>query len=176
MKGTVLIGPPCCGKSTICDILCSMCGKYVHISSGDIARKMAYGDADAMASLNAGNMAPEDEMRAHVLDEIHACIDNEEDFILDGFPRNIDQARYLEECGIHLRYIKLIVGDDVIMERARYRMRGDDMSIAKRLEYYKENTEPIMCCPDIHGMAFVMCGEARCDAYMVDNLIQGWRD
>ena len=172
VKGIVLIGPPCCGKSTICDILCNKLGKYAYISSGDIARKMAQGNAEAMESLNAGNMAPEDEMRSRVINEIYSCIKRGEDFILDGFPRNMDQVKYLMECGICLQYIKLVVADDVIIRRAKRRMRSDDVSVMKRLKYYKENTEPIIHHVGDYGVTLVMCGDAEYDAYKVHKTIQ----
>lgn len=79
-----LVGRPGSGKSTVGKIVASETG-VVYVSSGDIAREIASGSNEFMASLKNGAMAPEEVMREKIAERIDACIDMGKDVILDGF-------------------------------------------------------------------------------------------
>lgn len=138
--GVVLLGQSNSGKSTIGKKLAEMM-EMEYISSGDIARSMPTYVVD---KLNAGEMAPEDEMRRQIRHMINCRY--KFGFILDGFPRFNDQYVWLEENAIGITFIYVII--DVpyidILGRAARRRRCDDDSISRKMEWYENNTMPMI--------------------------------
>ena len=146
MFGIILLGQSNSGKSTI--------GKGIakklnvgdkstwirYISSGDIARNMT--KDGIQDDLKYGMMAPEDEMRKSILENINS---SNTPYILDGFPRFYDQYEWLNQQVNHdLIYIFIDVPDDEVLRRAHERCRCDDESICKKLEFYREATFPMI--------------------------------
>jgi adenylate kinase family enzyme len=151
MVGIVLVGQSNSGKSAIGRQVASKFGMR-YISSGDIARSMN----DIQDSLNSGEMAPEDRMRNAVLRSIASC---NMSYILDGFPRFYEQYEWLRGAVNHkLVFIYIYVPINDILKRARLRGRDDDNSIGRKIEYFGENTFPminkIFACGlyDIHSV------------------------
>lgn len=138
-KCVILVGPPCSGKSTIGKMLADTFGcKYV--SSGDIARKMAEADGD-MRNLDAGKMAPESRMR----EEISSVLYQNENLILDGFPRFTDQLDWLiERYDGKIIFVIVDVSITQLFKRAVSRDRSDDVAIHERVMYYVKNTIPMI--------------------------------
>ena len=95
MKNIIFIAPPAAGKGTMSEILEKKYG-YKHISTGDILRSMAKVEDDfgkeLGAMLESGNLVP-DEIVYEALKRRLLMNDLDNGFILDGFPRNIEQAR-----------------------------------------------------------------------------------
>ena len=95
MKNIIFIAPPAAGKGTMSDILIEKYG-YKHISTGDILRSMAKVEDDfgkeLSAMLKTGKLVP-DEIVLEALKRRLLMNDLDDGFILDGFPRNIEQAR-----------------------------------------------------------------------------------
>ena len=95
MKNIIFIAPPAAGKGTMSDILIEKYG-YTHISTGDILRSMAKKEDDfgkkLSAMLASGALVP-DEIVYEALKRRLSMNDLDDGFILDGFPRNIEQAR-----------------------------------------------------------------------------------
>lgn len=95
MKNIIFIAPPAAGKGTMSDILTNEYG-YKHISTGDILRSMAKEEDDfgkeLSKMLSTGNLVP-DEIVFEALKRRLLMNDLDNGFILDGFPRNIFQAR-----------------------------------------------------------------------------------
>lgn len=147
MIGLILIGESNSGKSTIGHKIAEISGAR-YISSGDIARRMATTDKER-DSLNSGNMAPEQLMRENILKEIvlgdmiHENDNNA--FILDGFPRFEDQYRWLKEnLSCKLIFAHMYAPYDVILERARSRGRDDDKSIGIKHQFFIDKTLPMI--------------------------------
>lgn len=135
----VLIGAPCSGKSTIGKEVANRINAQ-YISSGNIARKMAEMNSDINDSLNAGKLAPENEMRSAISYEINnTCNDT---IILDGFPRFDEQAKWLyENFDMDIRYVAIETPLHTLIDRARHRGRMDDDSFIDRYAYYIEVTK-----------------------------------
>jgi adenylate kinase len=106
------------------------------------------------AIMDAGTLVP-DEVTIAMIAERLAEPDAQDGFVLDGFPRNLAQADALDEMlggiGRSLDAILFFdVPDEVGLERALKRAelenRSDDTPdvIAKRLETYHRETEPIV--------------------------------
>ncbi|MGV9663651.1 adenylate kinase [Nocardia niigatensis] len=149
----VLLGPPGAGKGTQAELLSEKLG-VPHISTGNlfrtnIAEQTPLG-REAQQYLDAGNLVPSDVTNRMVEARI-AEPDAVNGFILDGYPRTVDQAEALEkmlkESGKELdAVISFVVDEDVVVERMLARGRGDDTEevIRNRMRVYREETEPLL--------------------------------
>ena len=94
MKNIIFIAPPAAGKGTMSEILEEKYG-YKHISTGDILREMAKKNDEFGKKLSElllkGELVP-DTIVYESLKRRLLMNDLDNGFILDGFPRNIDQA------------------------------------------------------------------------------------
>ena len=95
MKNIIFIAPPASGKGTMSSLLIEKYG-YTHISTGDILRDMAKRDDELghniKSLLEKGEFIPDDIVYA-ALEKRLSMDDLDNGYILDGFPRNIDQAK-----------------------------------------------------------------------------------
>ena len=99
MKNIIFIAPPAAGKGTMSEILMEKYN-YKHISTGDILREMAKGNDDMANKLKdmlASGMLVPDEIVYEALRRRLQNNDLVDGFILDGFPRNLEQAREYEK-------------------------------------------------------------------------------
>ena len=137
--GIILVGPPCCGKSTIGMRVAHDFG-IEYISSGDIAREMAINNSSIRVSLDNGMMAPEYEMRMNVLNRVNNRRGSA--LVLDGFPRTVDQMCFIEKHTKNIRWsiIMFTADKDQLIERAKCRGRSDDNSFNHRYDFYCSHT------------------------------------
>ena len=99
MTNFVFIAPPAAGKGTVSEMLDSKYG-YKHISTGDILRDMAKGTDDFsknLANLLKNGSLVDDETVYEALKRRLLMNDLDNGYILDGFPRNINQAIKYDE-------------------------------------------------------------------------------
>ncbi|MBN2176897.1 MAG: adenylate kinase [Demequinaceae bacterium] len=156
MMRTVLFGPPGAGKGTQAARLAERFG-IPAISTGDIFRaNVGQGTAlglEAKEYMDAGLLVPDSVTNAMVRDRL-TWADAAEGFLLDGYPRNPDQARELEsmldDAGVSLDVVLEITADvdEVtrrLLSRAEIEGRADDTEpvIRRRLEVYAESTAPL---------------------------------
>ncbi|MBW4521896.1 MAG: adenylate kinase [Scytolyngbya sp. HA4215-MV1] len=153
MVRLIFLGPPGAGKGTQADVLAEL-WKIPHISTGDILRSAVLQKTDlglkAQAYMDQGELVP-DEL---VIDLIRNRLTQEDagnGWILDGFPRNVTQASFLDELltGIEQTYdrvINLDVPDEILIARMLGRGRKDDNEdvIRRRLEVYRHQTAPLI--------------------------------
>jgi adenylate kinase len=141
-----------------------------HVATGEILRT-AVGEGTELGQrvepiLDAGDLVPDDLM----VDLIRERLQDEDGFILDGFPRTLPQADALDamlaEIGKPLDIVLLLqVGDEVattrLLGRAAAEGRKDDApgAIANRLRHYHEETEPIVERYRAEGMLVSIPGE-----------------
>jgi adenylate kinase len=119
----ILFGPPGSGKGTQAKLLRQALG-VAHISTGDMLReRMAAGDSlgsAAAALMKSGGLVP-DEIVNRMVEERIEEPDCAAGFILDGFPRTVDQARLLAGLlaakNIHPVVVHLKVDYNVIVAR-----------------------------------------------------------
>jgi len=94
----VLLGPPGAGKGTQAVILQEK-KRFLHLSTGDILRENVKNNTDigkkAKAFMEKGELVPDDIVIEMMLDTIKNSRDKK-DFILDGFPRTVYQAKKLD--------------------------------------------------------------------------------
>ncbi|MCZ4582637.1 adenylate kinase [Rhodococcus opacus] len=149
----VLLGPPGAGKGTQAAILSEKLG-VPHISTGDLFRANI-GQAtplglEAKKYLDAGDLVPS-EITNNMVKARVAEPDAANGFLLDGFPRTVDQAQALEAILAELNtkldaVLSFIVDEDVVVERMLSRGRADDKEdvIRNRLRVYREETAPLL--------------------------------
>ncbi|WP_070377852.1 adenylate kinase [Rhodococcus sp. WMMA185] len=149
----VLLGPPGAGKGTQAAILSEKLG-VPHISTGDLFRANI-GQAtplglEAKKYLDAGDLVPS-EITNNMVKARVAEPDSANGFLLDGFPRTINQARALDTILADLNtkldgVLSFVVDEDVVVERMLARGRTDDTEdvIRNRLRVYRDETAPLL--------------------------------
>ncbi len=154
----ILLGAPGAGKGTQAKILVDEHG-LAHISTGDILRAAVKAESDlgkmAKDYMDKGELVP-DSLIIDLMRERLAEDDCKSGFLLDGFPRTLEQGKaldgLLEELNISLSHVVLVkVDDDELLKRIENRAaegsgRSDDnIEVAKnRLEVYRQQTEPLV--------------------------------
>ncbi len=122
----VLFGPPGVGKGTQGARLAAESGVR-HLAMGDILRAAVRDGTEAglkaKAYMDAGKLVPDEVVVAMIEDEIVA--DAGTGFLLDGFPRNVAQARALEEMlARHGMRIDRVIFMDAPEEKLIERLAG----------------------------------------------------
>ena len=98
-----------------------------------------------------GGLMPDFLTEAVVVHQLMAELTERAHLFMDGFPRNLEQARFLDEIlRFYLRetisVVYLDTPESVSRERLRERARSDDTeeTITKRLRLYHEMTAPVL--------------------------------
>lgn len=111
----ILLGPPGSGKGTISEQLETEF-KFQHISAGEllreeVAHKTTIGKV-IKTYIEAGNLVPDE----FVVQLVKIAINKKDHYILDGFPRSIEQAKHIEDLHINL-VLLLDVPENIVIER-----------------------------------------------------------
>jgi adenylate kinase len=151
----VLVGPPGAGKGTQAAVIAAKLG-VPHISTGDIFRaNVGQGTPlgrQAKEYMDAGQLVPDEVTNAMVTDRL-THDDVAPGFLLDGYPRNLDQADvlagFLAERGTPLDVVvEIVVDSEQVVQRllSRGQGRADDTEevIRHRLEVYESETAPLV--------------------------------
>jgi len=144
-KRIIMIGGPGSGKSTYSEIITKKLD-IPHIYTGDMMRKLAKTNDQVKDLLAKGKFAPTDIVINAVLDRLEKP-DAQKGYIFDGFPRNIEQAKAMEEKGIKYDYvIYLDVSEEEVIKRLTARGRADDKPeiIKTRLKVFEKETAPLL--------------------------------
>ena len=162
----LFLGPPGVGKGTQALRLATVIG-VPHISTGDMLRRAVARGTDlghkAEAIMAAGDLVPDDLVVAMVAQRLGepdaAC-----GYLLDGFPRNVAQAVALDaDMGTDAIELALSieVEEDELVRRLQSRAaqlgRSDDneRTIRRRLEVYRDESEPLFAHYPAHGVDVV---------------------
>jgi adenylate kinase len=149
----VLLGPPGAGKGTQAEKLVEKLG-IPQISTGDLFRhNISTGTRlglEAKKYLDAGDLVPATLTNALVDDRLNDA-DVAAGFILDGFPRSVEQAEALREM-LAKRNLKLDavlefrVSEGELLKRLKSRGRADDTEevILNRMKVYRDETAPLL--------------------------------
>jgi adenylate kinase len=149
----VLLGPPGAGKGTQAQKLADKLG-IPQISTGELFRKNITDGTklglEAKRYLDAGDLVPSDVTNALVEDRISQP-DAAHGFILDGFPRSVEQAEALTRM-LDARNTKVDavlefkVCEEELLKRLKDRGRADDTEevIHNRMNVYRAETAPLL--------------------------------
>ncbi|BAZ04001.1 adenylate kinase [Calothrix sp. NIES-3974] len=149
----IFLGPPGAGKGTQAKQLAQVMS-IPHISTGDILRQALSEQTplgiQAQSYMDQGELVP-DQLVQEMVEERLAQTDAKGGWLLDGFPRTVKQAEFLEHL-LHTKgeneekVINLDVPDDVVVERLIARGRKDDTEevIRRRLQVYRQETAPLI--------------------------------
>lgn len=153
----LLIGPPGAGKGTQAALLAKHFG-IPAISTGDIFRENVRNETplglEAKAFMDRGEYVPDSLTNALVRDRLNQP-DAVDGFLLDGYPRTIDQVAelddILDESDKKLDVVVQLTADsDELLRRlsgrAEEQGRSDDTPevIKRRLSVYEEQTAPLI--------------------------------
>lgn len=153
----IFLGPPGCGKGTQAKLLGERLGVPA-ISTGDMLREAVRQGTPlglrAKSIMEAGELVPDDVVIGLIRERIGAP-DARLGFLLDGFPRTVEQARALDRLlagnGVSLdTVLNLLVPETTLVERMLRRAvnegRSDDRpeTVSERLRVYREKTAPLV--------------------------------
>ena len=166
----IILGPPGSGKGTVSEKL-SKKFKLFHLSAGEILReevdKKTQLGKEIRLFIDKGNLVP----AKLVVELVKLEIGNKKDYLLDGFPRSLDQAKEIKSLDIDAA-IYLDLPEKAIIERLSERrldpvtggtyhlkylpppekirkrliLRKDDRPqiIKQRLKVYQQETKPVI--------------------------------
>lgn len=156
----VLLGAPGAGKGTQAEIVSRRYG-IPHLSTGEILRSEVRSGTKLgltiRSTMEAGNLVSDDLISDVVARRLQQG-DAARGFILDGFPRNVPQARWLDGILADEKLdavVELVVDETVVLERVLNRaqmarassteVRKDDdfETMRVRLEAYRTATVPL---------------------------------
>jgi len=152
MKNKLLfIGPPGAGKGTQANLFCKKYG-IDHLSTGDLLRdEVSSGSVlgiKAAEIMNQGELVS-DELVLSIVEG--RLVNSKKGWLLDGFPRNVNQANSLKQLleKIHQpleTVISIKIADDFLIKRLLARGRDDDNEevIVNRLKIYRDKTSPLI--------------------------------
>lgn len=153
----ILMGPPGAGKGTQAKNLSTQMG-VPHVSTGDLFRREIAADtalgAEAASYINSGNYVPDD-LTNRMVDRRLQESDCAKGFLLDGYPRTLEQIEALDVMmETHGHVIDLVIDITAdyeaivqrLFKRAQEEGREDDSEtvIRHRLKVYAERTEPLV--------------------------------
>ncbi|MDX6493217.1 MAG: adenylate kinase [Gaiellaceae bacterium] len=153
----LLLGPQGSGKGTQAQRISSTYG-VPHIATGDMLRAAMAAGTELGRRItpiyDAGELVP-DELMIELIRERLSQPDAEQGFVLDGFPRTLEQADALDDMLLEIGSPLDVVFDLQIDEpttvlrllgRAQEEGRSDDTpeAIAKRLELFRDATMPVI--------------------------------
>ena len=153
----IIFGPPGAGKGTQAQILVERYN-LKQLSTGDMLREAINKGSElgkeAKSIMDKGELVSDQIILTMIREKLEDT--DSKGFIFDGFPRNLEQARALDEIlrklGLDLNLvIEIVVEDDVLINRIENRVResknarsDDNADVLKnRLNVYHQSTEMI---------------------------------
>jgi adenylate kinase len=149
----VLLGPPGAGKGTQAQKLAEKL-EIPQISTGELFRRNIE-DAtelglEAKRYLDAGDLVPSD-LTNQLVDDRLSNPDVTNGFILDGYPRSLEQAKALHEMlerrGTDIdAVVEFRASEEELLQRLKGRGRADDTDdvILNRMKVYRDATAPLL--------------------------------
>tara|TARA_B100001109_G_C18814037_1_gene451138 strand:- start:373 stop:981 length:609 start_codon:yes stop_codon:yes gene_type:complete len=149
MMRVIMLGGPGSGKSTY--------SKYItkhfqipHVYTGDMMRSLAQQDTDIGRKVKSALSKGDYVDTKIVLDTLEARLqrkDTKRGYVLDGFPRSMQQVREMDKRNIGYDHVIFLdVAEKEVIRRLTSRGRADDKPdiIKNRIAVYKRETEPVI--------------------------------
>ena len=149
MMRVIMLGGPGSGKSTYSKFITKHF-QIPDVYTGDMMRSLAQQDTDigkkVKSALDKGDYVD----TKIVLDTLEARLqrkDTKRGYVLDGFPRSMQQVREMERRNIGYDHVVFLdVAEDEVVRRLTSRGRADDKPdiIKNRIAVYKRETMPVI--------------------------------
>lgn len=151
----LLMGIAGSGKGTQGKMLADRHGFHL-ISMGEVLRMYVTGEQ--REKMLAGGLLDDQEI-IELVDKVLKSLPDDEEVIMDGFPRTVTQAEWLLGQAKEGRFdlqaaFHLVASREAVKERLISRARIDDVedAIEKRFEEYQRSTEPVIKWLSDHGV------------------------
>lgn len=171
----MIAGPPASGKGSQCHHICAFYKKKfgrkpVHIASGDLLREEVAKGSNlgliAEGYMKAGELVPDSLIIGMIRERLHSDEALANGWLLDGFPRNKEQAIALDAAGFCPQaFLVLDVPDEALVERVEGRRVDpatgtiyhikfnpppeDDAALMDRLEQREDDNRAVLV-PRLH--------------------------
>ena len=142
----IFLGAPGAGKGTQAEVVCKEL-KIPAISTGNMLREAVKNGTEAglkaKSFMDAGELVP-DEVVIGILKDRIAQPDAQNGFILDGFPRTVEQAEALDKMGVVIdKVVEIAVSDEAITARMSGRRVCEGCGNSYHSEYKPTKVEGI---------------------------------
>lgn len=144
----LIFGPPGCGKGTLSKFITDST-HIAHISVGEMIREHIKAHdvigKQAEELVSKGKLISDDITNQMVKERLSKS-DVNHSFLLDGYPRDVEQAKFLTKIFQITGVIEMTLTDDMILNRLLKRGREDDIpkTIKDRIQLYKDTTRPVL--------------------------------
>ena len=149
MMRVIMLGGPGSGKSTYSKFITKHF-QIPHVYTGDMMRSLAQQDTDIGRKVKSALSKGDYVDTKIVLDTLEARLqrkDTKRGYVLDGFPRSMQQVREMETRDIGYDHVVFLdVAEDEVIRRLTSRGRADDKPeiIKNRIAVYKRETMPVI--------------------------------
>ena len=160
-----VLGGPGCGKGTQATRIAQKYG-IGYAAAGDILREVAKKTDTEIGRkvaeiINAGQLVPPELICQTIKNVIESS--DKEYFLMDGFPRSIEQAEAFEKVFPPCTAVALLDAPDEVLiarcsERGKISGRADDRAecIPNRITVYKKQTQPVLEKYTKEGKVFIV--------------------
>ncbi|XP_074569234.1 adenylate kinase, chloroplastic-like [Curcuma longa] len=143
----MISGAPASGKGTQCELIKNKYG-LVHIAAGDLLREEIAAGTEkgkrAKEYMDKGLLVPSEIVVMMVKDRLLQPDAQEKGWLLDGYPRSLEQAKALEELGIRPDiFILLDVSEENLVERVVGRRLDPETGKIYHLKFSPPENEEI---------------------------------
>ncbi len=161
MKNIMLVAPPAAGKGTQAELITE---KYhiPHISTGDILRDISKEDTEmgiyVRETLSSGNLV-KDEITYELVKQRLEKDDCKNGFIIDGFPRNLEQAIHYDEILKSLGFevgnvISIDIDRDILEKRIVGRRICEDCGAIYNINVLENTPKQESVCDECGGRLY----------------------
>ena len=160
----IFLGPQGSGKGTQAELLAKGFG-YRNYSTGDMLRKIAEEDSElgrkVKSTIDAGHLVGPELVSAAVADLLMK-LPPKDPVIIDGYPRSLEQLRLMKELlpkagrnEYAVLYFDITEAETFkrlgLREKKEGRADDNESSIRKRLEYFRNETMPMITLMEKEG-------------------------
>ena len=176
----ILFGKPASGKGWTANKIKENY-KIISISSGDVIRKQVANNPEYQKIMNEGKLLNDQDVFKLMIKEIELNIKQNEDIILDGFPRTKEQAielnKFLKSNKINYKTFEIQCSNEIVknrmLERQKKEKRQDDNmdTFEKRLQTYNKITsEAVEIYKEEKRINFIDCSTTNLSTALFPHL------